>query len=109
LISAGSPVERLRCRALAARCLREIGPDAGEVVPALVQILGSSEDPLWRARAALSFGGMGLQAVQAIPALIAATEDANEELSQSAFGALRELRALACFGGLVGRRASNLR
>jgi HEAT repeat protein len=97
-------VEGLRCAELsreAGNCLREMGPDAAEVVPALVQLLISGKQSWERANAAVALGGMGLEAVVGIPALMSAIEDANNEVHWSAFGALRELRALARTGELV--------
>ena len=85
----------------AGNCLREMGPDVEKVVLALVELLSRGKEPWERASAAVALGGMGLDAVLAIPALISAIEDANEEVSWSAFGALRELRALARLGELI--------
>jgi HEAT repeat protein len=82
-------------------CLREMGPDAAEVVPVLVELLTSAKIPSSRAAAAVAIGGMGLDAVQAIPALIEAAQDSNEEVRGSALRALRELRALARVGELI--------
>jgi hypothetical protein len=85
----------------AANCLREMGPEAGPVVPALLEILNSDRDPLARAHAAVALGGMGLEAVPAIATLTQAMDDASEEVRGCALGALRELRALARTGELI--------
>jgi HEAT repeat protein len=85
----------------AAACLREMGPDAGDVVPALVEILRDGKVPLWRAPAAVALGGMGLDAMPAVPILVEAMEDVNRDVRGSALAALRELRALARTGELI--------
>jgi hypothetical protein len=85
----------------AAECLREMGPAAGEVVPALVALLNSGQDGWRRAQAAVALGGMGLEAVQAIPSLIEAAKDPDEEVRGGAYWALRELRALDRLAELI--------
>jgi hypothetical protein len=84
-----------------ARSLRAMGPEAGEVVPELVQILQSHEDGRWRMQAALALGGMGLAAVPAVPSLLEATQSADDDVSWCAHYALGELRALARVAELI--------
>jgi HEAT repeat protein len=85
----------------AARYLREMGPEASEVVPELIQILQSHEDGWWKWHAAVALGGMGLAAVPAIPSLIEATQSSDDDVSWHAYFALGGLRALARVGELI--------
>jgi hypothetical protein len=85
----------------AIHCLREMGPEAAAVAPALMDLLKDETYPSRRARAAETLGGMGLSAAPAICALIEAGEDVHEEVRACALGALRELRALARVGELI--------
>jgi HEAT repeat protein len=84
-----------------AACLREMGPAAGAVVPAIVDHLSGGQDGWRRAQAAVALGGMGLEAAQAIPSLIEAAKDPDEDVRGSAYWALRELRALDRLGELI--------
>jgi HEAT repeat protein len=84
----------------AADCLREMGPDAG-IAADLAGLLSGQTSPSWRAQAALALGGTGLEAVPAIPALVDAADDPDEDVAGCAFDALRELRTLARTGQLI--------
>lgn len=85
----------------AAWYLRQIGPEAAEVVPELIAILRSDRDWTARCPVALTLGAMGLDAVPAIPALIRAIEGSDEYVARDARHSLNQLRLLASVGELI--------
>ena len=68
--------------------LAEIGPDAAEAVPALGEVLTSSQRPEVRREAALALGSIGPASKQALPALIEALGDKDAMVVSGAAFAL---------------------
>lgn len=88
IVERGLKNEALRHTAVLA--LAEIGPDAKEAVPALVELLGSDDEELKR-DAQYALGEIGPASKQAVPELVKSLESENDELVTSACFALGKI------------------
>ena len=80
----------VQVRKMAASALGEIGPDARQAIPALIQALGDVDEGV-RRRVALSLGEMGAEARSAAPALILTLRDGSSSVRRWAAAALGEI------------------
>jgi hypothetical protein len=89
-----------RCPERAAAYLHDMGPEAAATVPKLLTLLQSS-DTWHRPEAAYALGGIGIGAVEAIPALSEAARDRNEIVRSWATAALAKFHTLANVADLL--------
>jgi len=79
-------------RSNAAMALGEIGPEAKDAVPTLIQLLQNEDaEGFVRANAALALGQIGKGAEDAVPVLIQALRDQDKYVRRDAAGALEEI------------------
>ena len=79
-------------RSIAAVTLGEIGSEAKDAVPALIQLLQDQDaEGFVRANAALALREIGPEAKDAVPALIQALQDQDKYVRRDAAGALGEI------------------
>lgn len=82
-------------RELAAQALAEFGPDAQQALPELITAV-QDESALVRRRALRAIAGIGVAAAEdALPCLIAATEDVDQSAALQAVATLGDLGPLA--------------
>ena len=79
-------------RSIAAVTLGEIGPEAKDAIPALIQLLQDQDaEGFARANAALALGQIGERAEDAMSVLIQALRDQDKYVRRDAAGALEEI------------------